>query len=133
MQNSHQAEMQNLPESEIRGDKEASFDKEGGDGPEQKDQAANSDGQKQQSYDNTAEDLDFQIEENSSDHRQPNHSSTAADHFQDLGAYSSLGSGKEQNPGEGIGSPSSNEDERKGNFENMPPGGKKKSTTPMSG
>ena len=60
------------------------------------------------------EDLDFQIEEMSSDHRQPNHSSTAADNFQDLGNFSSQGS------------PSSH-----GDLGGTMKGGKKKSTTPI--
>ena len=75
------------------------------------------------------EDLDFQIDANSSDQRQPNHSSTAADNFQDLGAFSSQSS-NQQNDGQGMGSPLSQEARRKGNFASIP-GSKKKSTTPI--
>ena len=74
------------------------------------------------------EDLDFQIDANSSDQRQPNHSSTAADNFQDLGAFSSQSS-NQQNDGQGMGSPLSQEARRKGNFASIP-GSKKKKAYP---
>ena len=79
--------------------------------------------------DDKDEDLDFQIEASSWEQRQPNHSSTAADNMQDLGAFSSESMNQQSN-NQGMGSPLSREDQRKGNFAAIP-GSKKKSTTPI--
>lgn len=62
------------------GEKGMAIMRENVDGSELEHQTQND--SKKQGYINIEEgDLDFQIEDNSSDHRRPNHSSTAADNF----------------------------------------------------